>query len=46
MNPETDLVQLCSNCHKMIHRKTKTPLTIQELKEIIEVEGIGAQYDE
>lgn len=46
VNPETDLVPLCSNCHKMIHRKTKTPLTIQELKEIIDVEGIGAQYDE
>ena len=21
VNPETDLIPLCSNCHKMIHRK-------------------------
>ena len=23
VNPETDLIPLCSNCHKMIHRKSQ-----------------------
>jgi predicted HNH restriction endonuclease len=32
INPETDLVTVCSNCHKMIHRKKNTVLTINELK--------------
>jgi len=26
---------LCSNCHRMIHRNTKKPLTIEELKALI-----------
>lgn len=26
---------LCANCHRMIHRKTNSPITISELKEII-----------
>lgn len=32
LNPINDLVPICSNCHRMIHRKRDTPLTIQELK--------------
>ncbi|WP_237630079.1 hypothetical protein [Staphylococcus epidermidis] len=32
VDPETDLVPLCSNCHKMIHRKKAKPLTLEELK--------------
>ena len=32
VNPETDLIPLCSNCHKMIHRKKAKPLTLEELK--------------
>lgn len=32
INPETDLVPVCSNCHRMIHRKKNTVLTIEELK--------------
>ncbi len=39
VNPETDLVPLCSNCHKMIHRKRKRPLSLQELKKILDVKG-------
>ncbi|WP_260984173.1 hypothetical protein [Staphylococcus hominis] len=35
VNPQKDLVPLCSNCHKMIHRNTKQPLTIKELTEIV-----------
>ncbi len=30
--PETDLVCLCSNCHRMIHRNKAETLTVQQLK--------------
>lgn len=36
VNPETDLICLCSNCHRMIHRKKNTILTLYELKDLIE----------
>ena len=32
IDPETDLVVLCSNCHSMVHRRRPIPLTIDELK--------------
>ncbi|EPD54168.1 hypothetical protein HMPREF1210_00153 [Paenisporosarcina sp. HGH0030] len=35
INPEKDLVPVCSNCHRMIHRKKDNVLTIDELKEIL-----------
>ncbi|MGD2198205.1 HNH endonuclease [Lysinibacillus fusiformis] len=35
INPETDLVPLCANCHRMIHRKKDEVLSVEELKEII-----------
>ncbi|WP_313891670.1 HNH endonuclease [Psychrobacillus sp.] len=35
INPEMDLVPLCANCHRMIHRRKDNVLTIKELKEII-----------
>ncbi|UXH46431.1 HNH endonuclease [Rossellomorea vietnamensis] len=35
INPETDLVPLCSNCHRMVHRRKDEVLSIDELKEII-----------
>ncbi|MFQ3727278.1 HNH endonuclease [Staphylococcus equorum] len=35
VNSKIDLVPLCSNCHKMIHRNKEKPLTIEELKERI-----------
>ena len=31
VNPETDLVCLCSNCHRMVHRKKGKVLTVEEL---------------
>lgn len=34
INPKTDLVCLCSNCHSMIHRKKGEPMSIEELKAI------------
>ncbi len=36
IDPRTDLVCLCSNCHRMIHRTKGKVLTCEELREIIE----------
>lgn len=30
-----DLIPLCANCHRMIHRKKDKPLSIEELREIL-----------
>lgn len=35
VNPETDLVCLCANCHRMVHRDRHEVLSIDELREII-----------
>jgi predicted HNH restriction endonuclease len=35
VNPEKDLIVLCANCHRMVHRKKGMTLTIEELKEKI-----------
>lgn len=35
IDPETDLVPLCANCHRMIHRRKNEVLTIEELKNLI-----------
>ncbi|MED4990883.1 HNH endonuclease [Parageobacillus toebii] len=35
INPETDLVPVCANCHRMIHRRKDDVLTIEELKSIV-----------
>jgi len=34
-DPETDLIILCSNCHRMVHRKRGITLTVKELKKKI-----------
>jgi 5-methylcytosine-specific restriction protein A len=34
LDPEIDLVPLCSNCHSMVHRRTP-PYTVRELKDIL-----------
>lgn len=39
VNPETDLVPLCSNCHRMIHRRHNDVLTIEQLKSMVEING-------
>lgn len=36
VNPKTDLVPLCANCHRMIHRRKDEILSMDELKEIID----------
>lgn len=35
INPATDLTVLCSNCHRMIHRKKDRPLSVDDLIKII-----------
>jgi len=35
IKPETDLVPVCSNCHRMIHRQKNNILSISELKDLI-----------
>lgn len=35
INPEQDLVVLCANCHRMIHRKKDHVLTVSELKQFM-----------
>ena len=35
INPKEDLTVLCSNCHRMIHRKRDFPLSIEELRKIL-----------
>jgi predicted HNH restriction endonuclease len=36
INPSTDLVCLCSNCHRMIHKKKGKIISVDELKKLIE----------
>ena len=35
INPKEDLVCICANCHRMIHRNKYKILTLQELKDLI-----------
>jgi predicted HNH restriction endonuclease len=37
----SDLVLLCSNCHRMVHKNNSKWLTIAELKEIIDNDSFG-----
>ena len=40
VNPKTDTVVLCANCHRMVHRDHNNPLTLEQLMAILrEVEG-------
>lgn len=34
VNPETDLVPLCANCHRMVHRRKDNFLTLESLENI------------
>jgi 5-methylcytosine-specific restriction protein A len=34
INPEKDLVPLCPNCHRVVHRRNP-PLTVEELREVL-----------
>lgn len=35
IDPETDLIPLCANCHSVIHRKKDSTLSLNELRELI-----------
>lgn len=35
VNPETDLVPVCANCHIVIHKKKKNTLSIEKMKQFI-----------
>lgn len=35
INPATDLICVCSNCHRMIHRRKDKVLSLTELKELL-----------
>lgn len=41
VNPETDLVPLCPNCHAMVHRRPGQIVPIRELRELIRRRGKG-----
>ena len=34
-NPETDVVVLCANCHRMVHRLRGVCLSLQEIRKYI-----------
>lgn len=36
VNPQTDLIPVCPNCHAMIHRKRSSTLSIDDLKELVD----------
>lgn len=35
INPESDLIVVCANCHRIIHRKRNNILSLDELKDLI-----------
>lgn len=35
VSPKTDLAVVCSNCHRMIHRKAKRALSLAELRKVL-----------
>lgn len=37
IDPRGDLVPVCSNCHRMIHRRKDEVLTVEELKDLINI---------
>lgn len=36
VNPETDLIPVCSNCHRMIHRRAEEVLSPEQLRQLID----------
>lgn len=37
INPKNDLVPVCSNCHRIIHRTKDNVLTVEEVRELIAI---------
>lgn len=43
VNPSTDLVPVCSNCHRMLHHNKNHVLTIEELKAIVRAARLASK---
>ena len=43
VNPETDLICVCANCHRMLHRYRNYIISVEELRRII---GQGDEVNE
>lgn len=41
IDPKKDMIVLCSNCHRMVHRNPDSPLSLRELKKIIAKNNIS-----
>lgn len=46
VNPETDLITLCANCHAIIHRKKESTLSVDKLIEIIATQKSKQSQDQ
>lgn len=42
VDPEQDLICVCSNCHRMLHRFKSYIVSVEELKQIVEDNRISA----
>ncbi|MBI7240155.1 restriction endonuclease, partial [Pseudomonas aeruginosa] len=45
VNPETDLVPLCANCHAVVHRRRDRTLSVDELKGLVRGRWVCAEAD-
>ena len=45
VDPSTDLAVVCSNCHRMIHRRAKRALSLTELRRIIADGSPGTRFE-
>lgn len=39
VDPKEDMRVVCSNCHRMLHRDSGEPLTVEELRAVVEAHG-------
>jgi len=39
VDPKTDMAVVCSNCHRMIHRRRDNVLSLEEMKELVRKSG-------
>jgi hypothetical protein len=37
VDPKTDMIVLCANCHRMVHRKRDNPLSLDDLKRALRI---------
>jgi hypothetical protein len=45
VNPETDLVPVCPNCHSVLHRR-RVPYTVEEVRHFLKVKSLKKASDE